>query len=174
MGKSQDYVFTQDYKAVYVVATGMPHKPSSIKFKKFRKGEIIKGVLHSPYGKPEFVMIDGIMVVPTNVLRKVITKTINGGGQNSFDGTGGSSESTSQTIAIKKPVDPKIQYMDAMLIGGVVGLVLTHIAEKKEWIGKSEENPYQNKLIGAAVGAAVGAYIVFKTRSKKVVITKKQ
>lgn len=173
MAKSQDFVFTQNYKAVYVVATGMPHKPSSIKFKLFKKGDIEKGVLHSPYGKPEFVMIGGTLVVPTTVLRKVITKTINGGGESFFDGTG-SSEVAQQPIAIKKPVDPKIQYMDAVLIGGVVGLVLAHIAEKKEWIGKSEENPYQNKLIGAAIGGALGAYIVFKTRSKKAIITKKQ
>ena len=38
-----DFVATQDFVTPYVIATGMPHKPTKICKKQFRKGDIITG-----------------------------------------------------------------------------------------------------------------------------------
>lgn len=168
MVKSKSYVFTQDYKAVYVVSTGIAHKPTQIKYKKFKKGQIIKGVLNSPNGKPSFVMVNDTLVVPESVLKQVVTKDISP--SSSFQGGDGETKVTISPT--KKTADAKTQYIDGIVLGTVSGLILAHVAEQKEWIPKSEESPYQNKLIGAVVGALAGVYIVFKIRSKKVGVAK--
>ena len=33
----KSYILTKDFKSPYVTATGLPHNPSAIKFKQFRR-----------------------------------------------------------------------------------------------------------------------------------------
>ena len=68
------------------------------------------------------------------------------------------------------PENPKIKYMDALLIGALVGYLSVHIAEKKGYI--ESEDP-KVKLYGALGGALLGTYLVYRHQSSKPVITKK-
>ncbi len=150
----KNYVVTQDFKTPYVVSTGMPHKPTQILFKKFKKGEIVKGELKYANGKPAFVLYKGTVVMPFSAVKEVVTKEL----VFSADGEG----DKKKLDITKKVIDPKIMYLDAILLGAVVGAVGMHFAEKKEWVAPVEGSAYQNKLIGATIGSALFAYALFR------------
>ena len=58
----KSYVFKQDFKAPYVVATGLPHRPTKIMLKKYKRGQIIQGQMVMAKGKPSVLaLIDQVM-----------------------------------------------------------------------------------------------------------------
>jgi hypothetical protein len=71
-----DFVAKQDFKTPYVVSTGQPHRPTQIKVKSFKKGEIISGEIKTANGKPDFILYKGVMVVPLSCVKQIITKDI--------------------------------------------------------------------------------------------------
>lgn len=156
-----DFVATQDFKSPYVVSTGMPHKPTQIKTKSFKKGEIIVGELkNDKYGKPAFVMHKGVMVVPLSCVKIVVTKDINPNVSSSADG--GDISAKPKTVVVNKPTsdtEKKKKYLDGMILGALAGFGAAYYAEKKGWIAVPEQ---KNKIIGAVVGALAGAYMVFR------------
>ena len=72
----ESFVVTKDFKTPFVQVTGMPHKPQALKFKTFRKGEIINGELKHVNNKPAFIMVGGQLVVPIEAVQRVVTKEV--------------------------------------------------------------------------------------------------
>lgn len=161
------YILTQPYKAPYVVATGIPSNPQRIMMKSFRSGEMVKGELKHANNKPAFVLVGGTLVLPLSVLKEVTTKEI-------ISEVSGSSTETSETTeqptdSVKKVPTKKLRYIDAILIGGVLGFGAVYLAEKQGWI-TSPDN--KNKMYGVIGGAVLGAYLVFRNENTIPVKTK--
>jgi hypothetical protein len=155
----KSYVITNDFKAPYVQVTGIPHKPQAIKMKQFRKGDIIRGELKHANNKPAFILVNGACVVPLDVVKELVTKSVISGSDGSK-----SSEEKPKTKVISVPTNSKVRYADAIILGAIVGAVGSYIAEKQGWIGEPDR---KNKLYGAAIGAAAAAYIVYRTNNAK-------
>jgi hypothetical protein len=151
-----DFVAVQDFVTPYVVSTGMPHKPTKICKKKFKKGEIITGEIKTANGKPSFVLHKGVMVVPLTMVKQVITKDIVVSNFND------EAKKTNPKVEIKvqgTTEQKKKAYMDAIIIGALLGFGGTILAEKQGWITTMDK---KNKLIGAAVGAVAGIYYIYR------------
>lgn len=147
------YILTQPYKAPYVVATGIPSNPQRIMMKSFRSGEMVKGELKHANNKPAFVLVGGALVLPLSVLKEVTTKEV-------VSEASGTTETSDQpTDSVKKVPTKKLRYIDAILIGGVLGFGAVYLAEKQGWI-TSPDN--KNKMYGVLGGAVLGAYLVFR------------
>jgi hypothetical protein len=156
MGKS--YVLIQDFKAPYVIATGMPHKPSKIMLKKYVKGEIITGELKTAKGKPVIVLVSGVIPIPITVLKEVVTKEI----LNSANGTQSTSQkkiNPNQPVVVAKKTTTR--YFDAGILGAVLGVGAAYLAEKQGWIAQPDK---KNKLYGAAIGAVLAMYLVYRKK----------
>jgi hypothetical protein len=90
------------------------------------------------------------------VVKEVITKQI-------VSNATGTADTQSMPMQVQKvETNPKVKYIDSMLIGAVVGLTGVIVAEKQGWIGESDS---KYKLYGALVGAIAGAYFVFRTNN---------
>ncbi len=153
----KSYIFTRDYKSPMVVATGLAHNPQSIKFKKFNKGQIVKGELKHANNKPAFLLVNGVCVVPLDVVKELVTKAV----VSNADGGG---DTTTKQKKMVVATNPKVRYADAMILGAIVGVVGVYIAEKQGWI---EEPDKKYKLYGALGGAALAAYIVYRKNNAK-------
>ena len=157
----KSYQLTQNFRSPYVVATGLPHKPQQIRFKTFKKGDVIKGELKHANNEPAFVLVAGTLVVPVGMIKEVVTKEI------SSNAEGDKKEETTETkpkenkIVVKKTAN--IKYIDALLIGAVVGVGGVYIAEKQNWITSLDN---KNKIYGAVGGALLGLYIVYRMKNK--------
>ncbi len=165
-----DFVATTDFKSPYVVSTGMPHKPTEIKAKKFKKGEIIVGKLinNDKSGKPAFVLHKGVVVVPLSCVKQVVVKDITTdfttAGENKSQADGDSKPKVVVNPKDKPKSEDKKKYFDAIIIGGVIGFAAVYYAEKKAWIPLPDK---KNKIIGVVLGAALGAYLVYRFKDKK-------
>ena len=156
-----DFVATMDFKSPYVVTTGVPHRPTQIKAKKFKKGEIICGELKESKGKPAFVLHRGVIVVPLECVKKVIVKDVVVNEAPKVSSAEGSGNGSGKINIEKKSFlnDGKKKFFDAMIIGGVAGFGGVYFAEKKGWIAEPSK---KNKLIGVVAGALLGAYLVYR------------
>lgn len=153
------YIFTHDCKAPYVEITGKPHAPQEIKMLKFRRGDQVKGEMKHANNKPAFILGPKNAIIPLDVVKELVTKAVVGDtpsmAASSFTGT-------QKPVAV--PTNPKVRYMDAMLIGAGLGLVAVVLAEKQGWIAEPDS---KYKWYGAAAGAAAAAYIVYRTSNAK-------
>jgi hypothetical protein len=152
-----DFVATKDFVTPYVVSTGMPHKPTRICKKKFKKGEIITGEIKTANGKPAFVLHKGVMVVPLSVVKQVITKDLDVSNAVGDNIAKSNPKVEVRLGATKKNTDK--QYIDALVIGAIVGFAGVILAEKQGWIAVVDK---KNRLYGAIGGAILGAYIVYR------------
>lgn len=152
------YIVTENFKSPVVQVTGMPHKPQQIRFKQFRKGEIIKGELKHANNKPAFILVGGSMVVPLSVVKELVTKEI----VSDFDNTT-KKESTPETKITLKD-EPKMKYIDGLVIGALLGVGGAYLAEKQGWIEVPDK---KNKIYGAAIGAAIGLYAAYRFKLNK-------
>jgi hypothetical protein len=160
-----DFVATRDFKSPYVISTGMPHKPTAIKMKDFKKGEIISGSMIKKNGKPAFVMYKSTIVVPLSCIKQVIVKDINAPVTSSAEGDTKTETKPRVVVDIKsngKSVDKK-KYFDGIIVGALVGFGATFLAEKKGWIAVPSQ---KNKMIGAGVGAVIGLYVAYRFLGK--------
>lgn len=149
----KSYVLIQDFKAPYVVATGMAHNPSKIMLKKYIKGQIVEGQIIISKGQPSILLVAGIIPIPVSVLKEVVTKEIvqsNASG----DGKG----VTPNKVIIKKT---NTRYLDAGIIGAILGAGAIYLAEKQNIIATSDK---KYKLYGALAGAVLGMYIVYRKK----------
>lgn len=155
------YIFTNDCKAPYVEVTGMPHKPQEIKFLKFRRGDQVRGELKHANNKPAFILGPKNAIIPLDVVKELVTKAVvgdtNSQANSSFTGS-------SETKKVSVPTNPKVRYIDAMLMGSVLGLVAVVIAEKQGWISEPDS---KYKWYGAGLGAVAAAYVVYRTSNAK-------
>jgi hypothetical protein len=154
-----DFVATKDFVTPYVVSTGMPHKPTRICKKKFKKGEIITGEIKTANGKPAFVLHKGVMVVPLAVVKQVITRDLQVSNAVGDNVAKSNPKVEVRLGATKKDTDK--QYIDALVIGAIVGFAGIIIAEKQGWIANIDK---KNRLYGAIGGAILGAYIVYRKK----------
>lgn len=156
-----DFVVTKNFKSPYAVATGVPHKPTALKTANFKKGQIIKGdIKKDDVGNNAFVMYRNTIVVPLDCVRQVLTKEVDL--KNGFSNATGSSKPLSAQAQIIKVQPPKEEvrkkYIDAIIIGGILGFVATYYAEKKGYVQPEEKN----KMIGVALGSLAGLYLVYR------------
>lgn len=151
----KSYIVTQNFKSPVVRVTGMPHKPQEIRFKQFRKGDIIKGELKHANNQPAFILVGGACVVPLSVVKELVTKEI------VSNANGGEEQ---KPIKITPKEGPRMKYMDAVVIGGVLGAGAAFLAEKQGWIAMPDK---KNKIYGALIGAAVGLYFVYRFKLNK-------
>ena len=167
----KSYVLSQDFATPYVVATGMPHNPQQIKVKKFRKGDIVQGELKHANNQPAFVLVQGTLVIPLEVIKELVTKAIIDNDTPPIDVEIVEKENEDVVVKNKKTnamtlksSDPKVNYIDSMLIGGLVGLGGMYLVKRQNWIEEFDKKYY---LYAGLVGAVAGAYIIYRTRSTK-------
>jgi len=154
----KSYIITQDFKTPVVRITGMPHKPQEIRFKTFRKGEIVKGELKHANNKPAFVLVGRQLVVPLEVVRELTTKSI----VSNADGEDVNVPEKKTKIVANS--DPKMKYLDAIILGALVGAGGAYLAEKQGLITTVDK---KNKMYGALIGAAAGFYLAYRFKVNK-------
>jgi hypothetical protein len=166
----KSYLITHDVKSPYIVATGLPHNPQEVRLKLFRKGQVVKGELKHANNKPAFLLVNGVCVIGLDVVKELVTKEINS------NASGGTTTSAAKVIdktvgLSKNNSNPNVRYIDAMIIGALVGAGGVFLAEKQGWIAVPDK---KYKLYGAVGGAIAGFYFMYrkKTQAQKVKLTK--
>jgi hypothetical protein len=154
------YIFTHDCKAPYVEVTGKPHMPQEIKFLKFRRGDQVRGEIKHSNNKPAFILGPKNAIIPLDVVKELVTKAVVGDTQTMAASSFDASTQAKKTV----PSNPKVRYIDAMLLGAVVGLVAVIVAEKQGWISEPDS---KYKWYGAGLGAVAAGYIVYRTSNAK-------
>lgn len=153
----KSYIVTQNFKSPIVRVTGMPHKPQEIRFKQFRKGDIIKGEMKHANNQPAFILVGGACVVPLTVVKELVTKEIS-------SNASGDSSDNKKSIKITPNEGPRMKYLDAVIIGGALGAGAAYLAEKQGWIAMPDK---KNKIYGALIGAGIGLYLVYRFKLNK-------
>lgn len=152
---------TTDVKAPYVTGTGLAHNPTSIRLKRYRRGQIVKGELKHANNKPAFVLVDGVCVVPVTAVKELVTKEIIAG----VDGETTTKETIEKTIGLtKNNTNPKVRYIDTMIIGSALGFGAAYLLEKQGYLESTEGRNY--KLYGALAGAILAAYFVYRKKTQ--------
>ena len=155
----KSYILTKDVKVPIVATSGTANRPAQIRYKTYRKGEIISGELKHSNNKPAFVLVGTMGVIPLNCVQEVTSIPISN--------ANGVSESDSADAKNKEVIvntNPKVAYGDSAIIGAIAGFGLVHLAIKYNYI-KTEDNEF--KLYGAVAGALMGMYIVYRNKGKK-------
>lgn len=155
----KSYILTQDYRSPYVRMTGLPQKPQEVRFKQFKKGEVVAGELKHANNQPAFVLVKGVLVFPLSVVKELVTKDVV-----TSNAEGDKSSSEAKTSDKKMTITtPKLKIMDAVILGGLVGYGATYLAEKQNWIVSTDK---KNRLIGAGIGAVLFAYVTYRIKNK--------
>ena len=158
----KSYVITNDFKSPVVRHTGDPRNPQKVTFKQYTKGDIINGELKHANNKPAFILVKGVCVVPLDCVKELYTKDV----VSHADGEGRISKPKIDPLPNPKKMNtnPKVKYVDAIIIGGIVGFVGVWLAEKQGWI---DGDGKKYKLIGAGGGSLLAAYIVYRNKTEK-------
>lgn len=157
------YISTHDFKAPYVEVTGMPHNPQQVKFKTFRKGQQFRGELKHANNKPAFILAENNAIVGLDTVKEIVTKQVGAETRaNEMSAFNGSASGETKKVSV--PTNPKVRYIDAMLLGALVGVIGVVIAEKQGWIAEPDR---KYKMYGALGGAVAAAYIVYRTSNGK-------
>ena len=164
----ESYILTKSVDAPYVKITGMPHRPQEVRFKRLQKGEIVKGELKHANNKPAFVLVAGVLVVPIDAVKKLVTKEI----VSNVEAEKKESQPVKEVIA--KTI-PKLKYIDTIVIGAILGVggafLVEFLSKKNNWGLVADK---KNKLYGAGIGAAVGVYLLYRFKPKTVVVKAKE
>ena len=156
----KSYVLKQDMKVPYVTNTGHAARPTQIKFKRFKKDDIVNGELKHANNKPAFILVSGVLPIPVWAVKELVTKEI-------VTGAVGTEKLQDKTItAPSTDIDkfPKMKVTDAIIIGAITGALAVWFAEKKNIIKEPDK---KNKIYGAIGGALVFGYIAFRMKNKK-------
>ena len=157
-GTKSTYIVTKPFKTPQVLQTPISHSPAQIQWKKFNKGQILSGELKYANGKPAFVLLGKMTIIPLGNIKKLVTTDVV---NSNMSGIGPASKTTKEYLA---KTAPKIKYMDALILGALVGGVGFYAAEKKGII--KTDNP-KYKLYAAAGGAALAWYIIYRHQNNK-------
>lgn len=165
----KSYILTKDVKSPVVVNSQTAHKPAQIRFKNFRRGQIVQGELKHAGNQPLFVLVGRMCVIPLDCVKELQGKDI----QSNY--TGADMDEQKKEPQVVKVENPKIKYLDALIIGGLVGFLGVHLGQKYGYITPDEENDKKYKMYGALGGALIGVYLVYRHQSQiKVTTTQKQ
>lgn len=162
----KSYIIVKDCKSPVVTNSQTAHKPAQIRFKHFRKGQIVQGELKHSGNQPSFVLVGRMCVVPLDCVKELQGKDIQTSGF-----TGADMDEAKKQPKVVKVENPKIKYLDALIIGGLVGFLAIHFGEKQGYITPNEENDKKNKMYGALGGALIGLYLVYRHSSTQKVTT---
>mgnify|MGYP000104838846 CR=1 FL=1 len=160
------YVITKDVKVPIVVNSGQAHRPAQVRYKVYRKGEMVQGELKHSDNKPAFVLVGNMGVIPLNCIQEVTSVPVTSNAVGEVTDANAPKETE-----VKK--EPKVQYGDAMIIGALVGFVGVYMAQKYGYLSE-EDKKY--RLYGALGGGLLGLYWVYRNKntSKKVKIVKSE
>ncbi len=156
----KSYVIKQSCKVPYVTNTGHAARPTQVRFKNFKRGEIIHGEMKHANNRPAFILVKGVLPVPIWAVKELISKEI-------VQGADGKEKLQDRTInAAPTNVDkyPKLKVADAVIVGAIVGAVGVWFAEKKNIIKEPDK---KNKIYGAIGGALVFGYVAWRMKNKK-------
>ena len=167
MERPKSYALTQTIKAPYVMSTGGNNRPPKIVYKTFKQGEIVDGVMKYANGKPAFILVRGIIPIEVTYLKEVTTRDI---GVSNATGPTDKPKSDMPLVQHNHP-NPKIKYIDSLLIGGVIGALAVHFAEKKGYIAVPDQ---KHKIYGAIAGGILACYIVYRYQKTKPPIVEPQ
>ena len=154
------YILTRDVNCPVVATGGTAHKQTQMRMRRFRKGQLVKGELKHSNNRPAFVLVGKMCVIPIDAVKEIQGKDI----VSKFEGADMDQQKKQVQPATLKSANPKVKYMDALLIGGLVGFIAIYFAEKKGYI-TSEDN--KNKMYGAIGGAVLGAYLVYRHQASQ-------
>lgn len=157
------YVITKDVKVPIVVNSGQAHRPAQVRYKTYRRGEMVQGELKHSNNKPAFVLVGTMGVVPLNCIQEVTSVPVTSNAIGEVD-----ANAPKETESVK---EPKVQYGDAMIIGAIVGFVGVYMAQKYGYLNEEDK---KLRLYGALGGGLLGLYWVYRSKntSKKVKIVK--
>jgi hypothetical protein len=159
------YILTKDVRCPIVDGHNYTHRPIQVKTKLFKKGQIVKGELKHSDNQPAFVLVGKMCVIPIDAVKELSGKDVT----SKFSGAD-MDEKQKTPDQKKNPIltnkNPKIAYIDAMIIGGILGFVGMYYAEKKQLI-TSEDSKL--KMYGAIGGALAGVYLVYRTRASQTI-----
>lgn len=170
----KQYIITHDVRAPRVIATGKPHDPQKVELKLFRRGEIIFGELKHANNKPAFLLVSGNYVLNLDVVKELIAKEIVSNANGSGSTLKTVSNSIDKTVGLSKNnSNPKVKYVDAIIVGGLLGAGATYLAIKKSLIPGDDKN---YTIYGAIAGALIGCYFIYRktTQKTKINITKSE
>lgn len=168
----KSYVLKENFRSPYVVATGIPHNPSAIKAKLFKKGDIVQGEMKHANNVPSFILVNDNLMIPVSYIKEVSTKDIveivpiGKEAKSGADGDATNTETTtaSKAVEVLKPANPTVKYMDAVIIGGLVGLGGIYLAHKQGWIEELDKKHY---IMGAIGGGVLASYLVYRFSAPK-------
>lgn len=165
-----NYVITKDCKFPRVIATGNPHTPTKVIPIAMKKGQIVTGgeIIKDAKGRPLQLFVKPDIMIPLVYVKEVITRDINGG---LVDDKSTSNFVTSQpaptTTKVGVITNKKTKYIDGAILGGLIGIGLGYMAEKKSWLGENADP--NNKWYIAGIGVLAGLYLSYRLNSKEVV-----
>jgi len=157
------FLIIKDFKTPVVYSGGAhPKMQSEVKYIGFKKGAIIDGKIKlKANGETDYILHKNSVVIPIAAVKELTLKEV----VSNVNG-----EET--PMPIEKRIIPesksKVKYIDSAILGGLIGLGIVWIAEKKGWLVEQEDSkiPHQNKLIGISVGALLGAYYTYRKNIK--------
>ena len=154
------YIITKDVDVPVVASGGSAHKQAQVRMRRFRKGQLVQGELKHSNNEPSFVLVGRMMVIPVECVKEIQGKDVT-------SKVSGTTEASASSTAPKQPVvqtkqASNVKYMDALLIGAVIGFGAIYFAEKKGWL-VSEDS--KMKLYGAIGGGLLGMYLVYRNKA---------
>lgn len=164
------YILQQDFKAPYMRVTGNPRKPGKLCGFSYKKGDVITGELKHANDQPAMVLVvrNGIQLpFPVGMVKEVSEKEV-GATTDSAPVSSSADGESEKTITSKiMSNNPKIQYLDAAIIGGLLGFLAIWGAEKKGLIISSIPGDKKNKIYGVIAGSLVALYVVYRIKNNK-------
>jgi hypothetical protein len=102
--------------------------------------------------------------VPLDVVKELVTKEV----VSHTDGEGSMlkkpNKITEKIGSSKNNSNPKVRYIDALLIGAVVGFGGVMLAEKQGWINEPDK---KYRLYGAVGVGVLAMYFVYRSKTQK-------
>lgn len=157
MIQEKTYRLNKNVRTPVVINTPFPHKPTAIKYKEFREGETVTGVVQERNGQAAFVVVKRRYVIPMEALTELVTKST------SPVSMASGQEAGDELEKFAKGGNPKVKYLDAAIIGAVVGVSAVWFAQKRGWIVPPDK---KNLGYGAALGAGLCIYAIYRIRNR--------
>ena len=153
------YLVVKDFQSPQVYSTGYSHKPAQIGMRSFKKGTTIQGELKTSNGKPSFILVGRMTVVPIECVQEVVARPVQG--TSSFDAVG-------DKKPLKEYMDKtttKVKYMDAAIVGALVGGLGYYFLEKRGMV--PTDNP-KFRVYAAGAGVALAIYLVYRYNNRTI------